>query len=350
MPSQLTQRLARALAPAIVVLVTLSFALAAASASAADAKKAGKSKRKAQPAAGSPSEFGKGQKKIVFIAGGPSHGYASHTHFAGCVLLAKAIAENVPDTKAVVHRNGWPKDPKALDGAATIIIFSDGGGGQPMIPHLDQLEPLMKQGVGLALLHYAVEVPKGRPGNSLVDWAGGYFEVDWSVNPFWTAEFKTFPDHPAARGLKPFTINDEWYYHMRFPENMAGVTPILSAVPPESTRQNPDGPHSGNPTVRARKGMAEHLGWVYERPGGGRGFGFTGGHIHWSWAHDTFRTAVLNGIVWTAGLEVPEGGVPSKTPTLAELLENQDYPPPKDFKPGDVQRTIDTWRKEGAEK
>ena len=37
-------------------------------------------------------------------------------------------------------------------------------------------------------------------------------------------------EHPTARGVKPFVIKDEWYYHMRFVEGMKGVTPILSAV------------------------------------------------------------------------------------------------------------------------
>ncbi len=347
MQSQPTVRLAGALRLAIAVLVTLSLALAAASGWASEGKKAGKSKRKAKPpAAASQTEFGKGDKLIVFIAGGPSHGYAAHTHYAGCVLLAKAITENVPNTRAVVCRNGWPKDPKALDGAAAIVVYSDGGGGHPIIPHLDELEPLMKKGVGLALLHYAVEVPKGKPGEKLLEWVGGYFEVFWSVNPFWKAEFKSFPDHPAARGLKPFAINDEWYYHMRFPENMEGVTPILSAVPPDSTRERPDDAHGGNPTVRARKGMTEHVGWVYQRPSGGRGFGFTGGHDHWNWANRSFRTAVLNGIVWAAGLEVPPGGVPSKDPSMEELLENQDFPQPKNFNRRHVEELLERWREE----
>jgi len=345
MKSQPALRLTRALRLAIAVLVTLSLGLAPASGWAADGKKAGKSKRKAEPAAASQTRIGQGDKEIVFVAGGPSHGYASHAHYAGCMLLAKAIAENVPNTRAVVHRNGWPKDPKALDGAAAIVIYSDGGGGHPIIPHLDELEPLMKKGVGLALLHYAVEVPKGKPGDKLLEWVGGYFEVYWSVNPFWKAEFKTFPDHPVARGLRPFTMNDEWYYHMRFRENMEGVTPILSAVPPDKTR-GPDGPRSGNPTVRARKGMPEHLAWAYQRPDGGRGFGFTGGHTHWNWANQSFRTAALNGIVWAAGLEVPPGGVPSKTPTLEELEANQDFPQPKDFNRRHVEDMLRLWRGE----
>ena len=78
-------------------------------------------------------------------------------------------------------------------------------------------------------------------------------------------------------------------------------------------------------------GMPEHTAWVYQRPDGGRGFGFTGGHWHWNWGCDSFRKVVLNGIVWTAGLEVPAGGVTSTTPTLEELEANQDKPQPRDF-------------------
>jgi len=283
-------------------------------------------------------------KKIVFIAGRPSHGYASHEHNAGCVLLAKCLNESGLNVHAVVYKNGWPEDPTALDNADALVIFSDGGGGHPALPHLDKIQKLADRGVGIAMLHYAVEVPKGEPGNRFLDWIGGYFETFWSVNPHWTARFEQFPDHPVTRGVKPFEMDDEWYYHMRFRENMKGVTPVLTAIPPDSTRERPDGPHSGNPTVRARKGMPEHLAWVYERPNGGRGFGFTGGHWHWNWANDSYRTLVLNAIVWIAGLDVPPNGVPSKTPTLEELEQEQDFPQPPNF---DRQRVIDLlnrWR------
>jgi hypothetical protein len=283
--------------------------------------------------------------KVVLIAGGPSHGYFAHSHYAGCVLLAKALNENVPSIEAVVVRNGWPKDSAVLEGARAIVIFSDGGGGNPMIPHLAELgQRLVDKRIGLALIHYAVEVPRDVAGRELLEWTGGYYETFWSVNPTWTARFQKFPDHPITRGVKPFEILDEWYYHMRFRENMEGVTPILSAVPPESTRRGPDGAYSGNPTVRARKGKPEVVAWARQRPDGGRGFGFTGGHFHYNWANDSFRTVVLNAIVWVAGLEVPPGGVRSKAATLEELEANQDFPRPEQFDRGQVEEILKKWR------
>ena len=292
---------------------------------------------------GSPANAGD-KTKIVFIAGTPSHGYGDHEHRAGCLLLAKWLREGLPNVETVVHSNGWPKDAKIFDGAQAIVAFSSGGGGNMMLPHLDQIDTLMKRGVGLACLHFTVEIPKGQAGDLLKDWIGGYYETYWSINPTWNAQFKKFPDHPVARGVKPFAILDEWYYHMRFVDGMEGVTPILSAVPPEGTRQGPDGPYSGNPAVRARKGMAKTVAWARVRPDGGRGFGFTGLHFHWNLANRNFRTVVLNGIAWVAKIDVPPGGVPSKNPTLEELEANLDKPRPTNFDRQRIEKMIDGWR------
>ena len=143
------------------------------------------------------------------------------------------------------------------------------------------------------------------------------------MNPHWKANFKTLPDHPIARGVKPFEANDEWYYHMRFRENMNHVTPILTAIPPASTLDRPDGPHSGNAAVRAEIGRPQHVAWVVERDDGGRGFGFTGGHVHKNWGDDNFRKLVLNALLWVAKTEVPANGVTS-TVTAEEVAQNLD--------------------------
>ncbi len=284
-----------------------------------------------------------GMKKIVLVAGKASHGYNAHEHNAGCMLLAKDLNQGMKNIFATVYKDGWPADPTAFDNADAIAMYCDGGDGHMVNPHLKEVDALAKKGVGIACIHYGVEVPKGDAGNRFLDWIGGYFETHWSVNPHWTATFDKIPEHPVTRGVKPFTIDDEWYYHMRFRENMKGVTPVLTAIPPESTLDRPDGPHSGNPHVRAEKGKPQHLAWVAERPDGGRGFGTTGGHFHWNWGHDDFRRLTLNALVWVAHGEVPEGGVPSRTPTIAELEANQDEPKPGNYKPEDIEKQLREW-------
>lgn len=269
-------------------------------------------------------------KTVVFVAGKASHGYGEHEHRAGCLLLAKALEAGMPGYRAKVVTEGWPDDENVFQDADAVVIYCDGAGGHVALPHRETVEALMARGVGLACLHFAVEVPAGPPGDDFLNWLGGYFELGWSVNPHWTARFDPLPEHPVTRGVEPFAINDEWYYHMRFRPGMEGVTPILSSVPTEATLTRPDGPRSGNPEVRraVAAGEPQHVAWAYERPGGGRSFGFTGGHVHWNWGDDDFRKVVLNAIVWIAGGDVPEDGVPSATPTRQELEANQDEPAP----------------------
>jgi hypothetical protein len=284
-------------------------------------------------------------KKIVFIAGRRSHGYGAHEHKAGCMLLAAALEESDLPVQTEVVTEGWPQDETVLDDADCIVIYADGGGGHPFNAHLVKLYELTDKGVGIVAIHYGVEVPKGPSGEAFLDWTGGYFEANWSVNPHWTADFDKLPAHPITRGVEPFQINDEWYYHMRFREGMAGVTPILTDLPPKETLSRPDGPHSGNPAVReaVAKGNPQHTAWATERKDGGRGFGFTGGHFHWNWGHDEFRQLVLNAIVWTAGAEVPENGVPSKSLTVEDLMKNQDFEVPDNFNPERIQKMLDEW-------
>ena len=261
----------------------------------------------------------KDKKKVVFVPGKPSHGYGAHEHTAGCRLLMLALTENMPQFEAAIYEGGWPADPTAFDNADAVVVYADGGERHLLNPHLEQFDKLMKKGVGLACIHYAVETPKGERGDKFLDWIGGHFETWWSVNPHWVADFKKLPDHPITNGVKPFSMNDEWYYNMRFREGMEGVTPILSAIPPKSTLERPDGPHSGNPHVRAMAGQPQHVAWAATRPDGGRGFGFTGGHFHWNWADKDFRTLVLNAIVWISQEEVPEAGVPSESLSRDDL-------------------------------
>ncbi|MGJ8644625.1 MAG: ThuA domain-containing protein [Luteolibacter sp.] len=269
------------------------------------------------------------KRKIVFVAGKASHGPGAHEHKAGSMLFADHLDKSGLPIETVVVTNGWPKDESVFDGASAVIFYADGGKKHPAVPHLDKLNELIKDGVGIGCIHYGIEVEKGDAGNTFLDATGGHFEKNWSVNPHWEATF-VMPDHEVANGIEDYTMLDEWYYHMRFRPDMEGVTPILSDLPPEKSLSRPDGPHSGNPAVR--KAVLEdkepqHVMWVFERPdeiGGGRGFGFSGGHFHKNWQNDSQRRVVLNAIAWIAGMDIPEQGIPSPTPTDEEMTANLD--------------------------
>lgn len=264
--------------------------------------------------------------KIVLVAGNPSHGPSEHEHRAGCMLLAKSLNESTSNIDAQVSWYGWPKDESIFDGAAALVFYCDGGKNHVLNEHLDKVQALVDKGAGVVCIHYAVEGLKGPIGDKFLQWIGGTFEANWSVNPEWDANFAALPKHPITNGVQPFAIYDEWYYHMRFPEGMKNVTPILTALPPAESLSRPDGPYSGNPAARAAiaAGELQHVAWAIERPNGGRGFGFTGAHYHKNWQDDAFRKIVLNAIAWVAKVEVPEKGIESKTPTDEDLKVNLD--------------------------
>jgi type 1 glutamine amidotransferase len=219
--------------------------------------------------------------------------------------------------QAAAYLNGWPSDPTALDNADTIQLYMDGGSGHPLIQRnrLAEIDRLIQQGVGLCCVHYAVEVPKEKGGPDLLKWIGGYYETGYSINPHWSGEFSDLPKHPVTSGVQPFSIRDEWYYNIRFPEGTSAVAPLLKALPPDATR--------GTPAAKANLGRAEVVAWALERADGGRGFGFTGGHNHVNWSNDNFRKLVLNALLWTAKAPVPPGGVESAI-TPEELQQNLD--------------------------
>jgi type 1 glutamine amidotransferase len=275
--------------------------------------------------AAAPAPAAEPKKKLVMLAGKPSHGPMEHEFNAGVLLLAKCLA-GVPGLEVVHYKGGWPDSEKAFEGASGIFCYADGGAGHPFLQqnHLSIIGDWMKRGVGLICAHYGVEVPKDKAGKEFQEWIGGYYEHEWSCNPMWVPEFKEFPDHAVTRGVKPFAIRDEWYFNMRFRPEMKGVTPILSAKPSDATRDGPyvypKGPYKH---IQEAKGRAETMMWATERPDGGRGVGFTGGHYHKNWLDDNFRKVVLNAAVWVCKADVPKDGVASKV-TEDEIKENLD--------------------------
>ncbi|MEM6916221.1 MAG: ThuA domain-containing protein, partial [Verrucomicrobiota bacterium] len=155
-------------------------------------------------------------KKIVILAGPPSHPSGMHEFFAGSTLLAKALNEEsgLPLEVEVVQ-NGWPQDESVFEGADAVIIYSDGRGKHPVHGNEAKMDAMIDEGVGLMCMHYGVDVPAGEQGDYFQKWIGGYYENGFSVNPHWTAEIELDDSHPISKGVPPSPIHDEWYYNMR---------------------------------------------------------------------------------------------------------------------------------------
>ncbi|MFM8289491.1 MAG: ThuA domain-containing protein [Planctomycetaceae bacterium] len=276
-------------------------------------------------------------RKLVLVAGRPSHPPRMHEFNAGVQLLQKCLRDS-PLVETHVVLNGWPAEETIFQNAHAIVFYMDGGGGHELVKEngrrLKLAEEWAARGVGLGCMHFGVEVVPDQAGQQFKKWIGGHYEHMLSCNPIWEPEFTQFPEHPVSRGVKPFRIRDEWYFHMRFLGDLPGhrreqvgevqFQPILVATPPDAVRDGPyvypAGPY---PHIQANKGRPEAMLWCVERPDHGRGFGFTGGHFHDNWGNDQFRKVVLNALVWLTGAEVPAGGIESRL-TPADLEAHLD--------------------------
>lgn len=268
-----------------------------------------------------------GQKRIlVLVAGKPSHPPRMHEFNAGVQLLSKCL-NDFPNLEVRVVLNGWPADESVFAEANALVFYMDGGGRHEVVQEegrrLNLIDAWADRGVSLGFMHYGVEVLPDQAGQQFRRWIGGHYEHMHSCNPIWEPSFTGFPKHPVTQGVQPFTIKDEWYFNMRFVNDLSGnqpaeletlqFVPILVASPPDAVRDGPyvypKGPYEH---IQAARGRAETMMWVIQRNDGGRGLGFTGGHFHDNWDNDAFRTVVLNALVWLAGCEVPVGGVQSQ--------------------------------------
>ena len=225
--------------------------------------------------------------------------------FAVSALLARVLCQT-PGVVPVLVRGGWPARESVFVGAAAIVFYADGGASHPLESEARRatLRPLIDAGVGFANLHYAVEYG-AQSATEARAWLGGVYETGYSVNPMWRASFNSISPHPITRGVTAFEIEDEWYYSMRWVADTAALTELLRATPPDTTRTTAE--------TMAHPGRAETTAWAYVRPGGGRSFGFTGGHWYANWIDgaDTpnapaQRRIATQGILWSAGVEIPK--------------------------------------------
>lgn len=244
--------------------------------------------------------------RIVLIGGIKSEGPAQHDYPNGIRVL-KALLDASPDARAIeglsvdAHPDGWPSDPAALENAATLVWYFDGLEKHPLLDaaHRAQVEALMKKGVGLIALHQATTVPAADTTVNLQRWLGaaryGMFDRATEMVRFEPVT------HAVSRGVGAFTYRDEFYPTLRFVADGRGVVPILQGKLHVEFRE---GRHLvlDQPTVST-------VGWAYERPDGGRSFGFSGTHYLASFDEPAVRRLLLNAIFWTARLDVPQSGV-----------------------------------------
>lgn len=230
----------------------------------------------------------KAKTKILLVATQPDHPYGSHMYHHTCGVLAKCVELN-PGTEALVSM-GWPKDPKTLAGVKAIVLYSSPGAELLLeAPHRNKVDELMRQGVGLVAIHFAATVRKAdyeRLAPVWLSYLGGTWISNVGLSGGKAPLRQLLPEHPICRGWQEREIDDEYY-----------LNPVIKQAKPLLQ-------------VHERGGKDVVVGWVYERRDGGRAFGTTLGHPYRNFQQEPFRRMIVNGILWSAHVEVPRGGAP----------------------------------------
>lgn len=239
-------------------------------------------------AAGAPAfaDDAVGQKtKIVLVGTQPDHPYASHMYLHECRMLAQCLRLN-DGVEAIVVQD-WPQDPTTLENVQSIVYYSRPAGDIVLSRgHRAQFEKLLSAGVGYVAIHWATDANPER-GPEYLKLLGGWFNVAHSgLNVSTSPLVQIVPEHPICRGWKTYPLHDEFYLNLKFHER---VQPILKV---------------------AVEGRDQTVAWAFEREAShdGRSFGTTLGHFHENFEVEAFRRFLVNGILWTAHVEVPPGG------------------------------------------
>lgn len=232
--------------------------------------------------------------KVLLVATPPDHAYASHMYEFDCGVLAKCLEQT--DGVACETVLGWPPESEKLADLAAIVFYSRPAGEIVLHPdHRDVFLDLMRRGTGFTAIHWGTGVgyteladePEVR--ELYKNLLGGWFRRPPGDVMFATARLRQVdPEHPLCAGWKEYEIHDEFY-----------LDPVLHM--------------RANPVLQVQvKGQDNTVAWSFERaaPYEGRSVGITLGHFHKNFEREDFRRALVNAILWTAGLEVPREGAP----------------------------------------
>ncbi|MEZ6126095.1 MAG: ThuA domain-containing protein [Planctomycetaceae bacterium] len=238
--------------------------------------------------------------RIVLVAGETAEvdTMGHHDYLAGCECLRVLLSQSA-NVEPVRVNDGWPSDDGIFDGAAAIVFYTDGGGKQAFLNSPERtarVQALVDSGVGLVMIHQAVDFPEA-VADQARSWLGGIYQKDQSGRGHWPSAHVDFPDHPVCRGVTPWKVKDGWLNGIQFVADRAGVTPLVWSGKDyeESSRSND----------------ADIVAWTFDRPDKGRSFCFTGLDAHSAWELPGMTQLVVNGILWSAHQDIPAEGAPS---------------------------------------
>jgi type 1 glutamine amidotransferase len=235
-------------------------------------------------------------KRLLLLHQGPDgHPPKTHEYLAGQQILKEMLDGFKELAVTLVNADEpWREGPELLpkaDGA--VLSLSEGAKWLHQDPkRLAAFEDLARRKGGLVVLHWAMGTKDAKNIDGFVRLFGAcHGGPDRKYKVLASKATLPEPEHPVVRGLKPFAVRDEFYYHLKQVKALAAITPLLKVD---------------------IDGAAETVAWAFARPDGGRSIGFSGLHFHENWNMPEYRRLILQGVLWSLGVETGKSGVDEK--------------------------------------
>ncbi len=235
-------------------------------------------------------------KKVLLLGQRRDHPPGTHEYVPGLRVLAKSLEGHSDLELTVVDADEpWPEGPDLLKDADGVVLYLGQGGRWAENDPARQkaLADLAARGGSIVALHWAIGSRDARyvPGHLARIGA-----VHGGPDRKYIITKRPYPvevlRHPITSGVDDFDLRDEYYYRLKRSQQ-GSVTPLFLV------------PIDGN---------AEMAAWAYDRPDGGRSFGFCGMHYHDNWKILECRRLIAQGLLWALKLPIPEDGLPVEVP------------------------------------
>jgi type 1 glutamine amidotransferase len=233
-------------------------------------------------------------RKLLLVGQGPDgHPANTHEYVAGLRVLEHCL-KKVPGVQVMTARadGAWKDGPELIDRADAVVLFLAEGARWMDVDAKRKaaLARLAKRGGGVVVLHWAMGTRDAKHIPGCLALVGGcHGGPDRKYKVLETAATVADRAHPIMAGVDDFRAKDEFYYRLKFVEPAKGLAPLLRV---------------------AIDGRDETVAWAWQRPDGGRSFGFSGLHYHDNWRLLPYRRMVAQGALWALKLPVPKGGLP----------------------------------------
>lgn len=251
----------------------------------------------ALPSCGAAEETGVAKElpRLLLLAQGPDgHPPGTHEYRAGQRVLKKLLS-TTPNLEVTIAEAGadWPTDPAALDKVDGVALFIAEGA---QWIHADERRRDMfarfaQRGGGLVAFHWAIGTRTAEPIDGFVKLFGAcHGGPDRKYKFLETTLRPSNAKHPITTGVEPLRVKEEFYYQLKHARDDRLVWLMEAEI----------------------DGAAQPVAWAWERPDGGRSFGFSGLHFHENWSQPSYQRLMAQGALWTLKRTPPENDFPAR--------------------------------------